>query len=709
MILNQEQVVFETKTARFAVAFLLLWLLAYTNLIAQDFWQPTNGPFGGDIKCLAVNVSGHVFAGAFGGKVFRSMDNGENWAQVHTFFPYTRVSSLAIAPNGDVFVGAQDLALFRSKDNGNSWEEVLRSSGSFTELLSVAVNSQGHVFAGIYNGIRRSTNNGDSWASTGPAGPAFSFAFNASDHIFVGGRGAIHRSTDNGETWKRVYSALLDVVSAAIDSNGNIFAGTTGGGVLRSTDNGETWTPVNSGLTSAWVQALAVNNARGYVLAGTNSGGIFRSNDNGENWIAVNIGLVNLNVQSLVLNAQGHIFAGTAAGVYYSSDYGASWNEVNFGMTSAHVRSLAANMNGTMFAAHGAGIALSVDKGESWGAANFGLTHRDVRALACNRIGRVFAATHGGGVFVSLDNGGSWTAANNGLIDTEVWSLATDESGQVFAGTARSGVFRSTDNASTWRQILIEPGIIALAINPSGHIFAGNSSSLFRSIDNGANWMRVLYLANIYCVAINKIGHVFVGGSSLTHSMDNGATWMNSGSTSIFALTIDSKGRIYAGSGYGVYSSSNDGVTWEPINSGLTYTYVTSLGVNENDYLFAGTQASGVFRSIEPTPPTSVTEPGGNIPISLLLEQNYPNPFNPETKIVFLVPANMPQQRVALKVFDTNGRLVSALFDRKDATGRYEVIWNGKDSSNRDMASGVYVCRIEAGELSRSKKMILLR
>ena len=60
----------------------LLLSFLTTPVIAQaNFWQQTNGPFGGRVNSLAINSSGDIFAGSlFGGGVFRSTDNGDNWS-----------------------------------------------------------------------------------------------------------------------------------------------------------------------------------------------------------------------------------------------------------------------------------------------------------------------------------------------------------------------------------------------------------------------------------------------------------------------------------------------------------------------------------------------------------------------------------------------------------------------------------------------------
>ena len=71
--------------------------------LAQDFWQQTNGPYGGTIQALVASSSGYLFAGGSG--VFRSTDNGGSWTGVNNGQPNTSVYSLAINSSGHVFAG----------------------------------------------------------------------------------------------------------------------------------------------------------------------------------------------------------------------------------------------------------------------------------------------------------------------------------------------------------------------------------------------------------------------------------------------------------------------------------------------------------------------------------------------------------------------------------------------------------------------------
>ena len=89
-----------------------------------------------------------------------------------------------------------------------------------------------------------------------------------------------------------------------------------------------------------------------------------------------------------------------------------------------------------------------------------------------------------------------------------------------------------------------------------------------------------------------------------------------------------------------------------------------------------------------------------------LLGGNYPNPFNPSTTISYTV--DQPSD-IRLTVFTIRGRCVVTLVDRLHAPGIYHIQWDGTDSSGRPLASGVYFYRMEAGDYSVIRKMVLLK
>ena len=92
------------------------------------------------------------------------------------------------------------------------------------------------------------------------------------------------------------------------------------------------------------------------------------------------------------------------------------------------------------------------------------------------------------------------------------------------------------------------------------------------------------------------------------------------------------------------------------------------------------------------------------MPSGFGLSQNYPNPFNPTTRIQFGMDK---QQQARLTVCDLMGRTVRTLFDGVKAAGQHQAEWDGKNESGSPVPSGVYVCRLTAGQMTSIKKIIL--
>ena len=89
------------------------------------------------------------------------------------------------------------------------------------------------------------------------------------------------------------------------------------------------------------------------------------------------------------------------------------------------------------------------------------------------------------------------------------------------------------------------------------------------------------------------------------------------------------------------------------------------------------------------------------IPKSFTLYQNYPNPFNQITTLRY----DLPQETdVTLTIYDITGRMVQTLVNELQQSGMKKVIWNASDVS-----SGVYIYRIQAGNFTQTRKMILLK
>ena len=94
------------------------------------------------------------------------------------------------------------------------------------------------------------------------------------------------------------------------------------------------------------------------------------------------------------------------------------------------------------------------------------------------------------------------------------------------------------------------------------------------------------------------------------------------------------------------------------------------------------------------------------LPESYSLGQNYPNPFNPSTTIRFDLPETAT---VRMAVYNLMGQKVRTLLSSEMAAGVHSLEWNGLNDQGTQVASGIYLYRLEAGSFKQTRKMILMK
>jgi phosphodiesterase/alkaline phosphatase D-like protein len=94
------------------------------------------------------------------------------------------------------------------------------------------------------------------------------------------------------------------------------------------------------------------------------------------------------------------------------------------------------------------------------------------------------------------------------------------------------------------------------------------------------------------------------------------------------------------------------------------------------------------------------------LPFEFSLSQNYPNPFNPSTTISFALPE---ASEVAIEVFNIMGQKVATLVQGRLEAGNHQIQWNGQVEGGGPAATGVYFCRMQAGDFVESRKMLLMK
>jgi len=490
------------------IAHSFLFLFISTSTLAQqNFWEPSNGPHGDAISDIVVNSSNHIFASNLdGNSIYFSVNGGEYWTITNNGLPSTHIPSIVINQYDILFAGTYE-GLFRSTNNGEDWNEVFDKS-----ITSMNIDNNDYIYVCDhyadpyyeFSTLYRSTDQGESWLSLLVEDGYYftNVAINPNGVIFVCSFGFIYRYDNN---W-----TLIDNVNRiskmAIHGNGNIFGGSQKFGMFRSTDNGDSWDLINNGLDTTHLLITSVSiNENDVIFIGTApnnlyslTGKNYRSTDNGDNWIAIDSGLLGTVLHTIEFDSTNNIFGGTMMGVFFSSDNGNTWIHKSDGMRGVNFNSICTASNNNFFGVISGLPKLykSSDNGVNWEIFTQDFPFSGFHSIAINQNDHFFAGIYDEdpgiqvGICRSTDNGTSWDVVLQGLSYT-IKEIKIKQNGDIFA-VADIGIFRSTNNGDNWVQVFSEWGPTSLDFNDDGHIFATCiGSGVYRSKDNGDNWIQI--------------------------------------------------------------------------------------------------------------------------------------------------------------------------------------------------------------------------
>jgi photosystem II stability/assembly factor-like uncharacterized protein len=466
-------------------------------------------------------------------------------------------------------------------------------------VLSIAVTSKGKIFVATLGGLFYSSNKGDIWERADSIDTGiYSVVVDKNDKIYATSYYAIYLSNDGGENWEKI-SEEYGIFKLFI-SNNFIFGLFNGpGGILRS-ENGITWTSV--GLNS-YAEDIAKNSVGHIYCVGGNN--IFRSTDNGNNWSVIKQ-FTDIAIADIFINQRDEIFVGTYYnGIFRSTDSGNIWIEINNGLenlTWKSIKGFCTNNNNTLvFAATYEGVYKSTNNGDKWELSSNDISDKEVNVLFYTSDNYLFAGTSGSGFFKSSDEGSIWSLKNNGLINTTLLSLAIDNEGTIYAATKESGIFYSNNKGQTWNSIFPGGWWESICVSPNGYIYA-KGDLLYRSTDKGNTWSVIdsIYFSGLY---INSVGELYAftkpgDGDEIYTSLDDGITWEKIATMSgIHNIAFNNSNDIFVATSDNIYRSTDKGKTWKKL-SDFSNWGVKSIKINSKEKIFVDTEY-GIYTSTD--------------------------------------------------------------------------------------------------------------
>lgn len=315
-----------------------------------------------------------------------------------------------------------------------------------------------------------------------------------------------------------------------------------------------------------------------------------------------------------------------------------------------------------------------------------------------------------GGIIKKTTNGGdNWTSQNSTTADNLYAVQFIDGNiGWAVGGSGQGTILKTTNGGTTWTSQTPGYGqLYSLSMVSANIGWVVGSGPIFKTTDGGTSWNSQSNPSNtLYSVLF---ADAFTGGAVGAYgytyrTTDGGTNWTTQPNTTgnfrclcgINSLTI-----WVVGDNSNIYKSTDGGSTWiKQLTNGYSNFYAAQFVDANNGWVVGdngtilGTTCGGSV--------TSVWENRSDeIPRAFSLYQNYPNPFNPSTVIDYQIAT---RSLVSLRVYDLLGREIATLVNEEKSPGMYKARWDANTVS-----SGVYLCRLQAGNNTKTIKLVFLR
>jgi len=648
------------------------------------------------------------------GLVIKTTDGGNNWSK-HFFsnlvpsisFIYSDVIFFT-DDNTGIVIGGQPKKyyLFKTTDGGTSWaiKDSLVSNDNTYRWWDMDFNGTNGVIVSSRKNLQKyTTNTGEIW----------SFSTPIVDNFF---------RDQKGVKW----ISPTTVVSVG---EGNEFNGVPIP-IYKSTDGGINWVKKNQSVISCMERAKDIYFKNGSDGVGVGSNGfslafLIRTSDGGETWATSSADYA-FGLTSVTGNNDNVWALGTGSHIIKSTDFGTTWNLFPFTVPSSIYGIKCFSDRGYALTSSGDFYLTPDGSGRTWQyLSNAGRNNSYDMYFINSSTGFVLkenqhiVKTTDGGVswytvlspvpFSSRNKVGGITFADN---NTGYAWFSLNDYGEYY-------VFKSTDAGETWNQILQTggPGYISgdlVFFDSNTGVLLGPDRWMMRTTDGGATW-DTAHAVNFPAgfenkdfegvALLNSDKAVAIGDLFICVTTDKGQTWsyvkhnISGIDSTFYTIAFNDENNGFIGQYNGVVLKTSDGgTTWNVDTSLIDQHYLFSSGFNRNGKILFGTADGYILGDKDITGIDDKNEV--SVP-AFHLNQNYPNPFNPVTTIEYIINKNIP---VNLVVYDILGNKVAELVNEIQRAGSYKINFNAAG-----LSSGVYFCRLNAGGITETRKLILIK
>src|SRR3989339_239108 len=632
--------------------FTILFLIPVISFTQALRVQKLNGPFGGTFRSVKWDSNGIMFVACDGG-LFTSTDNGLTWKpMIKNYYTSDSVNSLFIGPDGNLIYQKGDGVYSTTSDGYQT------PLGNTNQMSLFGVDLKGQMyFTRFAEGIYVTSDSGKTLRKirdTNRWGADFIVLKN--NKLAYTHGAYIELTTNSGIDWTTQQPVTSDPGigwSLAADSKGNLFL-CTGKEILRTSDFGNNWTKLTSPVQYPW--SMHVNSKDEIFVCSQLK--LYSSNDSGQSWYEDDSGINQARINSITMQ-NGKLMIMTTKEIYTSPDMGLTWNKA-YSAEYGSSRFYDFKNKDRVFAYIDGPINYSTNYGSTWTRISPTFPYDALVDIEITNKDEIFAASNRNTLNFSNDFGKTWQTIWKGAENYVFGDLTLDKEENLLFSYGKD-VFKYDKVKKSITNIgYFEKGVKKIVESQWGTIYAFNSDGLYIKT-NTSKW--------------NKIYENIQFSLSST-------------------LVINRQNQIIIFNGNEIAISSDLGKNFIRYNFSEYLLNPMSFYADDEGNYFIGTQEGGLYKANIPTKKVE-------LPIRYSLAQNYPNPFNGQTYIEFSLPK---QVQVKVAIYNVLGQEIEVLKNETLPLGNYKVAWNSKN-----LASGVYLYRIQTTEFVETRKMVLMK